>query len=85
MSADLRSLSWLKRLVAYNTVSCFSNLELIEDCKEVLEGLGFECKLFYDESKSKANMLATVGPKDVPGVVLSGHTDVVPVSGIIAL
>lgn len=81
MSSSLRCIDWLKKLVAFDTVSCNSNLELINECQNVLEKLGFECKLFYNKENTKANLLASIGPKDVPGIILSGHTDVVPVSG----
>merc|ERR1712137_570705 len=80
-ASSLRSLTWGQKLVGFNTVSCFSNLELIEECKKTLEELGFDCLLFHNDDKTKANLLASVGPKDVPGIILSGHTDVVPVSG----
>uniref|UniRef100_A0A7S4M6R0 Peptidase M20 dimerisation domain-containing protein n=1 Tax=Vannella robusta TaxID=1487602 RepID=A0A7S4M6R0_9EUKA len=79
--SSLKSLPWLRKLVGYNTVSCFSNLELIEECKDTLEKLGFGCLLFYNEDRTKANLLASIGPQDVPGIILSGHTDVVPVTG----
>lgn len=84
MADSLRCIDWLKKLVSYDTVSCNSNLALINDCNSVLEELGYECKLFYNEEKTKANLLASIGPKDIPGFVLSGHSDVVPVAGIIS-
>ena len=72
----------MKKLVSYNTVSCYSNLELIEECRKYLSDLGFDCKLFHNEEGNKANMLASIGPIDKSGgIVLSGHTDVVPVTG----
>ena len=57
------------------------NLELIHFVRDYLEGLGAECRLTYDDEKRKANLFATLGPGGAPGIVLSGHTDVVPVDG----
>jgi len=79
--SSLRSLGWLKQLVSFDTVSYNSNLELIHLCQQTLAELGFECSLFHNEDKTKANLWATIGPKGIPGIILSGHTDVVPVSG----
>jgi acetylornithine deacetylase len=72
---------WLARLVAFDTTSRNSNLALIEDLRGYLEGRGIPCTLTHDDSGTKANLDATIGPTDVPGVALSGHTDVVPVDG----
>ena len=81
MTGQIASHKWLKKLIAYNTVSDRSNLDLINECKETLEKLGFTSQLFYNEEKNKANLYATIGPQDVPGIILSGHTDVVPIEG----
>jgi len=81
MTDQVASYEWLKKLISYNTVSDRSNLDLINECKETLEKLGFTTQLFYNEEKNKANLYATIGPKDVPGIILSGHTDVVPIDG----
>lgn len=75
------SLQHLERLVAFPTVSRDSNLDLIAYCEAVLAPLGFACRRVESEDGRKANLFATIGPADVPGVVLSGHTDVVPVEG----
>lgn len=75
------TLEMIRRLVAFQTVSCNSNLDLIEFVRGYLEDLGVDSHLTYDEERTKANLFATLGPKDRPGVVLSGHTDVVPVDG----
>ena len=72
---------WLARMVAFNTVSSKSNLPLIEDVKAYLQRHGVESTLVYNEEKNKANLYAVVGPLKEGGVVLSGHTDVVPVDG----
>ena len=71
----------LARLVGFATVSRESNPELIGFIRDYLAGLGVDCELFHNEEGTKANLFATIGPKDQGGVVLSGHTDVVPVDG----
>jgi acetylornithine deacetylase len=68
----------LERLVAFPTVSSDSNLELIEFVKTYLAKHGVSSTLIFNEDGSKANLLATIGPMVPGGVVLSGHTDVVP-------
>ena len=75
------SVEMLRRLVAFDTTSRNSNLELIEYVQGYLKSHGVESKLVPNEDKSKANLFATVGPSVPGGVVLSGHTDVVPVDG----
>ncbi len=71
----------LARLVSFNTESQRSNLELIHFCRDYLTSLGVESKLAFNAEGDKANLYATIGPKVEGGVVLSGHTDVVPVAG----
>ena len=71
----------LERLLAFDTQSFRSNLELIGFVRDLLAGLGVEARLVHDDSGEKANLWAVIGPADVPGIVLSGHTDVVPVAG----
>ncbi len=71
----------IKKLVAFDTTSRNSNLALIRFVQDYLNGLGIESKLVFDESGKKANLLATIGPSNRPGLLLSGHTDVVPVDG----
>ncbi len=58
-----------------------SNLDLIAFVREELAGLGIDSQLVHDETGRKANLYATIGPGDEPGIMLSGHTDVVPVEG----
>ncbi len=77
----MASLEILDRLIAFPTVSLRSNLELIAYVAALLEECGIDYELVHDESGTKANLHATVGPKDRPGVMLSGHSDVVPVEG----
>jgi acetylornithine deacetylase len=74
-----RALPILERLVAFDTTSHLSNLALIEWVERYLEGCGVDSRRIASPDGRKANLLATVGPKAEGGVVLSGHTDVVPV------
>ena len=71
----------LAELVAFPTVSRDSNLALIEFVRDYLQGLGVACELDYNAERSKANLFASIGPTDRGGVLLSGHSDVVPVDG----
>ncbi|RON40132.1 acetylornithine deacetylase (ArgE) [Pseudomonas frederiksbergensis] len=71
----------LETLVAFDTTSRESNLHLIEFVRGYLAGFDVPCELVYNDQRSKANLFATIGPANLPGIVLSGHTDVVPVDG----
>lgn len=71
----------LQALVAFDTTSRESNLHLIEFVRDYLARFDVPCELVYNEPRSKANLFATIGPAQTPGIVLSGHTDVVPVDG----
>ncbi len=75
------SLSHLEKLIGFPSISRDSNLDLIAYIRDVLVGLGISSTLVPNEDGRKANLWATIGPQDKPGVVLSGHTDVVPVEG----
>jgi acetylornithine deacetylase len=75
------SLQHLERLIAFPSVSRDSNLDLIAYVRDVLAGLGIASALVHNEDGRKANLWATIGPGETPGIVLSGHTDVVPVDG----
>ncbi|MFJ2449907.1 acetylornithine deacetylase [Pseudomonas sp. NPDC087626] len=79
--SEPRSRALLARLVGFATVSRDSNLALIEFVRDYLQGLGVDCELIYNAERSKANLLASMGPQVAGGIVLSGHTDVVPVDG----
>ncbi|MSO97508.1 MAG: acetylornithine deacetylase [Rhodospirillaceae bacterium] len=79
MPNTARAIDMLKTLVGFDTVSRKSNLALIEHVRGLLAAHGIEGRLVYNDSKTKANLLATIGPNVAGGVVLSGHTDVVPV------
>ncbi|TWT21531.1 acetylornithine deacetylase [Luteimonas marina] len=72
---------WLARLVAFDTTSRNSNLALIEAVEVWLEALGVRSTRIPAAQGGKANLLFSIGPEVEGGVVLSGHTDVVPVDG----
>ena len=76
-----RSREWIERLIAFPTVSRDSNLALIGCVRDFLADHGIQALLVHDESGKKANLYATLGPSDRPGIMLSGHTDVVSVEG----
>lgn len=71
----------ISRLVGFDTVSRNSNLELIHFARDYLAQHGIDSQLVPNADGSKANLFATVGPMTEGGIVLSGHTDVVPVTG----
>ena len=71
----------LERLVGFATVSRDSNLDLIRFIEAYLDDFGVEHWRVENDDGSKANLLARIGPEVAGGVVLSGHTDVVPVDG----
>jgi acetylornithine deacetylase len=71
----------LRRLIGFDTVSRNSNLAAIEFIRDYLDGYGIASRLTYDDGHGKANLFATIGPADKPGIILSGHSDVVPVDG----
>ena len=82
MTSDLGSqIDWISRLVAFDTISSKSNLALIDDVEAYLAAHEVETWRVYNEDKTKANLYARIGPNEPGGVVLSGHTDVVPVEG----
>jgi acetylornithine deacetylase len=71
----------LADLVAFETVSDRTNLPLISYIERYLASFGITGQRIVDESGLKASLWVTIGPEDRPGIVLSGHTDVVPVAG----
>jgi len=81
MSTAPSSIDMLKRLVAFDTTSRNSNLELIHYIRDYLADFGVESTLVPNAEGTKANLFASIGPDREGGVVLSGHTDVVPVDG----
>ena len=78
---DSKAIELLKTLVGFDTTSYNSNLELIEFIQSYLSSYDIDSTLIHDESGKKANLYATIGRTDIGGVMLSGHTDVVPVAG----
>ncbi|UWR65375.1 acetylornithine deacetylase [Phaeobacter inhibens] len=70
----------LSDLIAYPTVSADSNLEMIAYLANRLEDCGARVDVMFDASGQKANLFATLGPDIDGGIVLSGHSDVVPVT-----
>lgn len=79
------SLAMIDRLIAFPTVSRDSNLGLIEYARDELARLGVRARLMYDASRNKANLFATLSAEPdrikTGGLVISGHTDTVPVDG----
>jgi len=84
MKADVTrktaSVEMIRTLVGYPTVSRDSNLELIHYVGDYLKPLGADIRMTFDDARRKANIVATFGAGE-GGVMLSGHTDVVPVDG----
>lgn len=81
MGINLTPREMLEKLVSFPTVSRDSNLAIIDFIEEYLASHGVESYRVYDETGQKANLYASVGPAVEGGVVLSGHTDVVPIDG----
>jgi acetylornithine deacetylase len=75
------TLELVETLIGFDTVSRNSNLGLIEWVRDYLKRLGVASRLSYDATGAKANLLATLGEGNEGGLVLCGHTDVVPVDG----
>jgi acetylornithine deacetylase len=83
MAADdlQRELSLLESLVAFDTTSRNPNVALVDWAEALLTRAGASCERIADHAAGKANLLAVVGPRVADGIVLAGHTDVVPVDG----
>jgi acetylornithine deacetylase len=81
MPARLTSRALLERLVAFDTTSRDSNLHLIDFVADYLRGFGIDSHRIVDPTGKKANLWASIGAGGTGGLVLSGHTDVVPVDG----
>ena len=71
----------LAELVRFDTTSRYSNLQLIEWARDYLLRLGVEVTLTFNDDGGKANLFARIGAPELPVVLLSGHSDVVPVDG----
>lgn len=80
MSTLSRAQEILGDLIGFPTISVDSNLQMIDYLKGLLEKAGAEVVIHSDDTGAKANLWATLGPKVDGGIVLSGHTDVVPVA-----
>lgn len=78
MQAPLFSIPMIEKFIGFDTISRNSNLGLVHFVRDFLRQLGIEPVLTYDKTGQKANLFATIGPNDRPGIILSGHTDVVP-------
>lgn len=79
--ATTAAIDLLRSLVAFDTTSSLSNLPLIEFVRDYLTRHGVSSRILPDSTGAKASLIATIGPNVAGGVVLSGHTDVVPVAG----
>jgi len=75
------SINMIKQLVAFDTTSRESNLKLINYIENYLSDLNIHSYIIHNEQGTKANLYATIGNNDAPGIMLSGHTDVVPTDG----
>ena len=71
----------LDKLVSFKTVSLDSNLEMIKFIQDYLNSYGINSHLVFNNLKTKANLYAQIGPNVEGGILLSGHTDVVPIEG----
>ncbi len=71
----------LARLIAFDSISHKSNLPIVDFIADYLAGHGISCHRIESEDGKKANLFATIGPENAPGIALSGHLDVVPVTG----
>lgn len=78
---ETNTVDLLRSLVSFDTTSYKSNLKLIEFVENYLNKFKIKSTLIYDHTRKKANLYATIGPDGIGGVMLSGHTDVVPVVG----
>ncbi len=82
LPAPRNSIELLRELLAFPSVTLTPNAGLITRVKDLLAEAGIACMVVADpRDGSRCNLFASVGPRDVPGILLSGHTDVVPVAG----
>ena len=80
MDSLQRSTEILKELIAFPTVSTDSNFDMIQHMAGLLEDVGARCEVLVSPCGTKANLFATLGPEKDGGILLSGHSDVVPVT-----
>lgn len=81
MTTPARTADILSRLLSFDTTSRQSNLALIEWVSGWLASHGIDSTLTFNDEGSKANLYASLGDPSLPAIILSGHTDVVPVDG----
>jgi|TARA_B110000438_G_scaffold194727_1_gene186352 acetylornithine deacetylase len=81
MGMELSAREMMEKLISFPSVSSVSNLPIIDFIEEYLNSHGVECHRVYNPAGDKANLYANAGPAVDGGVILSGHTDVVPVVG----
>ena len=81
MPSTAESIELIRDLVAFPTISRDPNKDLLAYIEAYLARHGVQCEIIWNGDKSKGNLWATIGPADKPGVILSGHSDVVPVEG----
>ena len=77
----MNNVELLQQLIRFPTVSSESNLDLIHYIAHLLEEKGIQAQVIQDPVQAKAALFATVGDPTIPGILLSGHSDVVPVEG----
>ncbi len=77
----MKTLDILDQLIAFPSISRTPNLDLIAFIAQLLSDVGIQFETVGTQDGARANLFATIGPRDRPGVMLSGHTDVVPVEG----
>lgn len=80
-AADYTPREMLAKLVSFATVSSVSNLDLIDFVEDYLNAHGIQAHRVASDCGAKSNLYATIGPNVAGGVILSGHTDVVPIEG----
>ena len=76
--SPVESIRWL---IGFDTTPFKSNLELIHSIADYLGGFGVESTLVHNDEQTKANLIARIGPAKPGGIVLPGHSDVVPLDG----
>lgn len=76
-----RAIGLLEKLVGFQSISRQSNLDLIDFVRDYLAGFDIPSRIVFNEDRSRANLYATIGPTTAGGICLSGHSDVVPVTG----
>jgi acetylornithine deacetylase len=81
MTTPATTIKLLDSLIAFDTTSVNSNLQLMQHIQDYLSKHGVSSELVHDPALPKANLFATIGPDIDGGVMLSGHTDTVPVTG----